>query len=177
MQPQTRNSLEKRIRTPFGPSTSAILSHINGWKLTILSLYIWKEYKRIKNDKIWRFIASGRKRADFLIHFSVFRLIASHLGTKWHMDLFSIHAWSMKLIYNLISSVIHEATKHNTHNKIVETIKRTLRFMEHDFFSLLQHVKVQNIAARIVLGLRKYDHISEGRSNDIAVVHRCLIGV
>ena len=61
--------------------------------------------------------------------------------------------------------------------KIVETIKRTLRFTEHDFFSLLQHVKVHNITARIVLGLRKYDHISEGHSNDIVMVHRCPIGV
>ena len=88
------------------------------------------------------------------------------------MDLFFIHAWSMKLIYNLISSVVHEATKHNTHNKNRGNYQKNI-----DFFSLLQHVKVQNIAATIVLGLRKYDHISEGHSNDIVMVHRCPIGV
>jgi len=55
---------------------------INGLKLIILSLNVCKEYKGLKNDTIWRFIASGRKRKDISINFSVLVLIASHFGIK-----------------------------------------------------------------------------------------------
>ena len=39
--------------------------------------------------------------------------------------------------------------------------KNYLGFVMNEF-SELAHIIVQNFAARIVLGLRKYDHISEG---------------
>ena len=39
--------------------------------------------KALENDKIWRFIASGRRREGFFYKFFiVFVLIASHFGIK-----------------------------------------------------------------------------------------------